>query len=104
MSNKSDKVYKIVKAVLDFLMNFASIFLQQFIGTYSGKIFLKWATDYIIENFFESVAVPFTRVVAVKVGYKVDVKEGALRFEKFTQAQESGSEQDYYDALNDILR
>lgn len=101
MNNES--TYKFTKKFLEIFEQILSVFLQQFIGTYSGKVFLKWLTDYLIKNFFDTIVTPLARVWAIKAGYKVHIQENKIKIEKLTQAEEA-DEQTYYDTLNDVLR
>lgn len=61
---------------------------------------MSWFISFAVEHLFEEVAVPLANLVNRKIGYQIDVADGKRVIKKL---EESESEEEYDDALDDLF-
>lgn len=98
-----ESTYKIVKKILEFFEGIAAQFLKAWLNTTVGQGFLKKFIDFAVDNLMDEFVDPIMKTVLVKIGYRMDVKDGQRLIVKLNEARESKNESDYNRTVDDIL-
>lgn len=100
----SESFYKIISVTGNFVVDATETVAKEWLGTVIGQRFLKWFTDIIVTRFFDTIAEPFMRVAAVRMGYYYDRSDAVDKFKKLKKAEDSNDVDEYLRTLNDVFR
>tara|TARA_R110002012_G_scaffold191476_1_gene359234 strand:+ start:323 stop:643 length:321 start_codon:yes stop_codon:yes gene_type:complete len=105
MKQKSSNILKSLwETLLEQLKGQAvKLALKKILGSAAAGGFKAWLVAFVVKNFWDELVEPLMNAALIEVKYIKNKIEGKITAKKISEARESGSDQDYDDAVDASL-